>query len=703
MIPQEFKIQIFKTPEQWGSGLLYRLEMQKEGGITLYSTPNFAQRIIQAGKGINNPTGLAVDECLQIYFMDPDRDSNTCRLYRYDENAHNLEQLSYIEYRVSEYQCPARIIFDELTLWVNDPANNRILAFSRENYQIKHIIDKYILNNQEKSIEPIDIGLDEQGHLYILNGIPDKNQIIRYHNNEIFREFELNLEEPVGLAIDKNNNIWIIDGKSKALLRYKEEDSKISSDLTVELSNVYDGFQPNGIFINRKENIFISESSRGLVHQFDPDGSYIGAVPGFKGSVQGITEGQKGDLYISSDKGISRFSTRQTYTKEVGVYYSKTLDSGIKGCQWHRLALEADIPPGSILDVYYSSSDDPELKKIIDNKLAEKISAQKKEKFINDLLTWTSEPEKNPKDMLFRVRNGRYLWLKLQLSTLDEKVKPEIKQMKIFYPRISYLRYLPAIYQENKVSKEFLERFLSIFETAFYDQETKINRIHEYFDPGTVPENFLNWLASWLNVALEEGWPEEKKRQFIMEAYSLYKIKGTPSGIRKLIEIYVGKEPMILEHSRTGMPAVLGKNLTVGINSFLVATPVRGFRLDDDSILGMVALRDEVQKLEDPFLPMVHRFTVILDLSDEEVARFEKGLMRIIDEEKPAHTEYKLQFNVMREGMRAIVGVNTRLDYHKPVRLGITSTIGYGVVLMKGEHSGKVEKHARVGQDTELI
>jgi phage tail-like protein len=707
MIPEEFKTQIFKTPQQWGSGLLYRLDVQEKGGITLYSTPAFTQWIIQVGNGINNPAGLAIDECGQVYLVDPDTKSKICRLYRYDYRTQNLEQLSYIVDHNSDQkkaQCPPRMLLDKYTLWINDIVNQRVLAFSRENYQIKYIINK--LNGNGELIEPVDIGLDEYGHLYILSGKPNNYQIVKYDiDGNFINRFELNLGEAVGLAHGNKNELYIIDRKNKQLLKYTEEDSKLVLNLTVDLSNILEDFQRSGIVIDRKGNIFISDGSKGLIYQLDPDGSYIGIVPGFTGIVQGLAIDSKGDLYISSNKGICQLSAQNTFTKEAGTYYSKTLDSGILGCRWHRIALEADIPPKTILEIFYSSSDDSELKDKIDNEIkAEKISIQEKARFIDEQLNW-SEPEKNPKDMLFRGKKGQYLWLKLKLSTFDETIKPTITQMRIYYPRISYLRYLPAIYQEDETSKEFLERFLSIFETANHDLETEIRRIYEYFDPCTVPQNFLNWLASWLNVALEEDWPEEKKRQFIREASTLYKFKGTQSSIRKLIEIYTGKEPLILEHSKIGKPVILGRTFILGVNSLLVQTPIRGFRLGDDSILGRVALRgtDIMESLEDPFLPFAHRFTIILDLSTEEVTRYEKGLRGIIDEEKPAHTEYNVRFLSNIESVGTYLGLNTRLDYYKPIQIGVASTIGSGMVIMEGEHGGRVERHGRVGYDTELI
>ncbi len=701
MIPQEFKIQIFKTKNQWeNGGIFYRLDAQEDGGITLRSSPSFSQWIIQQGNGINNPGGLAVDECCQVYFMEYDEKSGLCGLYRYDYGSQNLELLSYISGSESEIsKCPARMILDKHTLWVNDPTNHRVLAFSRENYQIKFAVNKYFIGDGEELIDPIDIGLDSNGDLFVLDMKSNKIRIVKYDTggNFIKPAFELDLEKPVGFAFGGMNDLWVIDGKKKKLLRFKEKDSKFILYFASDLSSISEDFKPSYIARDRKANIFISDS-KGLVHQFDFDGSYIGIVLGFVGQVNGLTTDSQCNLYIMSDKGICKLSAQETFTKETGIYYSKTLDSGITGCQWHRIALETEIPDRTLLEVSYSLSDNAFLKEMIDNKISEDISTQEKARFIDGKLEW-SKPEKNPGDMLFREKNGRYLWLKLRLLTFDEKAGPSVTRMKILYPRISYLRYLPAIYQENPTSREFLERFLSIFETAFYDLEMKISHIYRYFDPDTVPQHFLNWLASLLNVALEEEWPEHKKRRFIREASGLYRSRGTPAGMEKIIEIYTDKKPIIQEHSKIGKPMVLNGALKLGINSFLIQTPVRGFNLGDDSILGRVALLDQEQSSGDPFLPLAYRFTVSLDLSAHEAVLYEKGLRRIIDENKPAHTAYNLRFV---SNIGAYAGMNTGMDL-RPIRLGITAAIGSGIITGRGEKGGRVEQNVRVGQDTRLI
>ncbi len=727
MIPEEFKTQIFKTQNQWDSGLTYRLEKLEGGGITLYSTPTF-DRWIQEPGWMKNPGALAVDECGQVYILDGD----TCKLYRYDPEGGRTEHIPYIGGCGSDpgkFKNPGRIIFDTFTIWVLDAGNRRVQAFSREDYQIKYII--------ENLKEPVDIGLDEQGYLYVID---DKGnhvfKILKFDvNGQIVKNtFEDScLKDPAALAIGRESTLYVIDRKHKGFIRFTDETCTVPlGDFSkiFKYGVVPGGFKPSDLSIDRKGNIFVVESGIGRIHQFDLEGNFIGTItiPKLSGPIRGIAVDVRGNLYAGGDKGIASLITRRKYTKEIGVYYSKTMDSGIQDCQWHRLAMDAEIPQRSVLEISFYSSDDEELKKTIDELLSDsRKTIRQKVSSMEDEIPWigperyysSDDPratdgahEQKRRDMLLKGKSGRYLWLKITLLTFDENVRPAISQMRVFYPRSSYLRYLPAIYQEDPKSKEFLERFLSLFETVFYDLETEISHVFKYFDPETSPQNFLTWLASWMKIALEEDWPEDKKRKFIQEASSLYKLKGTPSGIEKLIEIYTGKKPLIQELSRIGKPMVLiGTGaFKLGLNSLLIETPVRGFRLGDDSILGRTALRDVVQSPGDPFLPLAHRFIVILDLSTD--VSYAKGVERILNDQKPAHTTYTLRgLNETKVGMSMYVGINTRVGDYRPIciekdhdsAIYRDSTVGSSIIVTGERQGSRVGRRSRLGTDVELI
>lgn len=704
MTTEEFKTQLFNTPQQWGSGISYRLKMLKEGGVTLYSVPTFI-RWLQKVDGVKNFDGLGVDECRQLYFIDAD----LCQLYRYDpgtQRVENMHCLSGCGSNPGEVLNPAKIEMDKRTLWIVDKGdeevNGRVQAFSREHFQIKYII--------EDLQRPIDIALDGEGTLYILDS--KSKQINVYENSGRKTGVSFGQEQlrtPVGLAIGKDNILYVIDKGYRGFLRFSTKGE--FKGVVGNFNKVSEALQFSHIAIDNNGNLFTAAEDSGSIYQFDPDGSYVGVIQIPEAtSVSGIVVDHAGNLYVGTDRGIAFLTIQNEYTKEQGIYYSKSLDSGIEACQWHRVALEAELPQKSVFQLYFYASDDLRLKNEIDQIISDPdITTQEKVKILDDKIpasSWVG-PEKNPDDMLFRGKRGRYLWLKLVLSTFDDTVAPSITQMKLFYPRISYLRYLPAIYQEDPYSKEFLERFLSLFESVFYDLETDITHVFKYFDPKTVPRAFLSWLSSWLNMALEEEWPEETKRRFIEQASLLYKLKGTPEGIRKLIELYIAKRPVIMEYTSMIKPMVLRKDgqFRLGIDSLLLQTPVRGFRLGDDSILGRVALRDKVQSPEDPFLPLAHRFMVILDLTPEESKKYEKGIRRILNDEKPAHTLYMLRITKGGAGVGiwSYVGVNTRVDDYRPMQIGENAVLGTNLIAFDSDKKGgKVERRSRLGSDTFL-
>lgn len=135
-----------------------------------------------------------------------------------------------------------------------------------------------------------------------------------------------------------------------------------------------------------------------------------------------------------------------------------------------------------------------------------------------------------------------------------------------------YLRYLPAIFQEN----EFLGRYLRIFETIWEPLEWRQNHINLYFDPRTCPPSLLPWLASWLDLTINPYWPEARIRRLIAEAADLYRWRGTAYGLKRLIEVATGVTPTITEEP--SQPFVFHISLTIPPDSDVDA------RLIDDLV-----------------------------------------------------------------------------------------------------------------------
>lgn len=109
--------------------------------------------------------------------------------------------------------------------------------------------------------------------------------------------------------------------------------------------------------------------------------------------------------------------------------------------------------------------------------------------------------------------------------------------------RSELLRYLPNIYADHP----FMERLLCIFEQVWGPIVRQIDYLYAYFDPNLTPADFLPWLGYWVDVILDENWPEERQRELISRAADLYRRGGTPAGLRDYLSIYLGTAPDIIE------------------------------------------------------------------------------------------------------------------------------------------------------------
>jgi phage tail-like protein len=106
-----------------------------------------------------------------------------------------------------------------------------------------------------------------------------------------------------------------------------------------------------------------------------------------------------------------------------------------------------------------------------------------------------------------------------------------------------YLQYLPPIYHEH----DFLRRFLAPFEGVLGPIEQLVDNFDLYLDPNTAPEFFLNQLAAWLGLTLNENWPLAKRRAIVAQAADLYRKRGTRQGLCQYLKIYTDSEPEISE------------------------------------------------------------------------------------------------------------------------------------------------------------
>jgi phage tail-like protein len=325
-------------------------------------------------------------------------------------------------------------------------------------------------------------------------------------------------------------------------------------------------------------------------------------------------------------------------------------------------------------------------------------------------------------DCLVQSTPGRYLWLRLKMQS-DGQNSPCIDWLRLFYPRQSSLQYLPAAYSDDDVSRRFLDQFLSIFDTLRDAIGDRITNIAALFDPMATPAtvtgpgatDFLTWLADWLGLTLDRHWPEDRRRKLLKNAWRLYRLRGTPAGLKLHLELYTGIEPQILEHFKLRRWMNAGGARLGDQSALWGADIVDRLQLDVHAQLDTVQLIDTGDPLTDPFSKEAYQFTVFVPLrgqlsTDPQAdALTQQTVQRIIEMAKPAHTLGYLQMTRprFRVGIQAFIGKDTVIGSYPDRIVEGQSKLGYDTTLSqspdeKGPPAMRIGNTTRIGASTLL-
>jgi phage tail-like protein len=102
---------------------------------------------------------------------------------------------------------------------------------------------------------------------------------------------------------------------------------------------------------------------------------------------------------------------------------------------------------------------------------------------------------------------------------------------------------LPAIYQED----DFSMRFIAGFDDVLAPILLTLDCLIDYFDPALTPTDFLEWLAGWVGMEIDESWATERRRAAVATAVEMYRMRGTISGLRANLEVLSGGQVEITD------------------------------------------------------------------------------------------------------------------------------------------------------------
>jgi phage tail-like protein len=419
----------------------------------------------------------------------------------------------------------------------------------------------------------------------------------------------------------------------------------------------------------------------GLIHVFVPDPE---TESGYRNAGVGVT-GLVGEIVdLSWDRGYGLLAIvheringpRRRLWKinpagapaKTGTFITRALDSKIPQCQWHRVLLDAEVPDGTSIQIESFTAEEPHPpREVIDPSLWKLC-----------VLSGDDNP-----DCLVQSGPGRYLWLRLTFNSNGFK-SPELRSLKAFYPRASYLQYLPAVYQEDDESRWFLERFLSIFQSEFDHLDDQIDRLWQLFNPGSIRAKHLHWLAAWFALAVDPDWPESKLRSIVKSAFQTYLQRGTVAGLKRAIQDYVDVEANVVEHFRLRRVPLLSSpgSFQGGIRLWSQDFYKR-LELDVYSQIGSFRLTSVPEPRFEALTWGAHQFTVFFLSSPYASDDVQRRLTQVVEREKPAHTQATIcpVLPRFRIGVQATIGTDTMVGGISYLVLNRLATLGYDSIL----------------------
>ena len=117
---------------------------------------------------------------------------------------------------------------------------------------------------------------------------------------------------------------------------------------------------------------------------------------------------------------------------------------------------------------------------------------------------------------------------------------------------------LPALMQQED---EFALRFTSALDEVLAPVMLALDNLDAYLDPMLAPADFLRWLATWVDIELDEAWSLERRREHVRQAVDLYRWRGTKKGLADAIRLYLDIEPEIIDNGGTSFSEFPGGTL----------------------------------------------------------------------------------------------------------------------------------------------
>lgn len=102
---------------------------------------------------------------------------------------------------------------------------------------------------------------------------------------------------------------------------------------------------------------------------------------------------------------------------------------------------------------------------------------------------------------------------------------------------------LPAVYLEDG----FVQRFTAALDEVLAPVFATLDGLSGYLDPWLAPADFVDWLANWVALDVDESWTPAQRRELIANAVELHRWRGTPRGLAAHVRLLTGSDAEVVD------------------------------------------------------------------------------------------------------------------------------------------------------------
>lgn len=335
---------------------------------------------------------------------------------------------------------------------------------------------------------------------------------------------------------------------------------------------------------------------------------------------------------------------------DTAVLVSRVLDSQETDMEWHQMVCQLKNTGNTEfqISIYAANSLKRQIEGKIENIEGILLDPQKDVKEKKRMTqAYLQKTVRNQDDILLHDIRGRYLWFIFESKPQNGQTI-EFSKFQIYFPRQSWISYLPEIYQGNDKT-QFFERFLAVFQTMYEAMNREIHQVPYYMDIDCASYEYMGWLAHWIDLSESYMWTQQQLRNLLKNAVRLYKLRGTRQAVLEFVSLYIN-----------GAPVYIVENFQMRIYH----------RHPQEKLMERLYGADP------------YKFQVIVREQDVPTVREYQTLLKIIREVKPAYMETDLI--VLKPyiflDQHTYLGINSVLGEYQNMSLDGASMLSFSVL-----------------------